>query len=51
MNSARQLGCVFQDMEPPKSSSAEVFIDFAEELKRTETYPMCEIHQSRCTSR
>ena len=27
-SNTRQLGCVFQDMEPPKS-----FIDFAEELK------------------
>ena len=34
----RQLGCVFQDMEP------EVFIDIAEELKHTETNPMCSIH-------
>ena len=42
----RQLGCVFQDMEPPKS-----FIDFAEELKHTETNPMCSIHKSRRTSR
>ena len=35
----RQLGCVFQDMEPPKSSPI-----FAEELKHTETNPMCSIH-------
>ena len=31
--------------------AAEVFIDFAEELKHTETNPMCKIHESRCTSR
>ena len=30
--------------------AAEVFIDFAEELKHTETNPMCKIHESRCTS-
>ena len=30
--------------------AAEVFIDFAEELKHTETNPMCSIHQSRGTS-
>ena len=35
----RQLGCVFQDMEPPKSSSI-----FAEELKHTVANPMCSIH-------
>ena len=42
----RQMGCVFQDMEPPKSS-----IDFTEELKHTETSSMCSIHESFCTSR
>ena len=31
--------------------AAEVFIDFAEELKHTETNPMCKIHKSRRTSR
>ena len=41
----RQLVCVSQDMEPPKS-----FIDFAEELKHTEADPMCSVHQSRGTS-
>ena len=46
LKSTRQLGCVFQDVEPPKS-----FIDFAEELKHTETNPMCSIHKSCCTSR
>ena len=30
--------------------AAEVFIDFAEELKQTETNPMCKIHKSRRTS-
>ena len=38
-SNTRQLCCVFQDMEPPKSSSM-----FAEELKHTETNPMCSIH-------
>ena len=41
----RQLGCVFQDMEPPKSSSI-----FTEELRHAETNPTCEIHESYCTS-
>ena len=31
--------------------AAEVFIDFTEELKHTETDPMCKIHESCCTSR
>ena len=35
----RQLGCVFQDMEPPKSC-----IDFAEEIKHADANPMCSIH-------
>ena len=30
--------------------AAEVFIDFAEELRRTETNPMCSIHKSCRTS-
>ena len=30
--------------------AAEVFIDFAAELKHTETDPTCKIHESRCTS-
>ena len=30
--------------------AAEVFIDFAEELKHTETNPMCKIHKSCRTS-
>ena len=42
----RQLGCVFSGY-----GAAEVFIDFAEELKHTETDPMCKIHQSRVRSR
>ena len=33
-----------------KYGAAEVFIDFAEELKHTETNPMRSIHQSRRTS-
>ena len=41
----RQLGCVFQDVEP-KSSSI-----FLEELRHTETDPTCKIHESHCTSR
>ena len=31
--------------------AAEVFIDFAEELKHTEANPMCSIYESRGTSR
>ena len=31
--------------------AAEVYNDFAEELKHTETNPMCSIHSSRVTSR
>ena len=31
--------------------AAEVFTDFAEELKHTETSPMCKMHKSRRTSR
>ena len=31
--------------------AAEIFIDFAEELKHTEANPMCSIHQSRVMSR
>ena len=46
-SNTRQLGCVFQDTEPPKD-----FIDFTEELIHAEeTNPMCKIHESRCTSR
>ena len=30
--------------------AAEVFIDFSEELRHTETNPMCSIHKSRRTS-
>ena len=33
-----------------KIRTAEVYIDFAEELKHTETNPMCSIHKSRVTS-
>ena len=35
----------------PGNGAAEVFIDFAEELRHTGTDPMCKIHESRCTSR
>ena len=35
----------------PGYGAAEVFIDFAEELRHTETNPMCKIHKSRRTSR
>ena len=35
----RQLGCVSQDMEPPKSSSI-----LRQRLKHTEANPMCSIH-------
>ena len=45
-SSTRQLGCVFQDVEPPKS-----VIDFTEELRHAETDPTCKIHESYCTSR
>ena len=45
-SSTRQLGYVFHEY-----GAAEVFIDFAEELKHTETNPMCSIHKSRRTSR
>ena len=41
-SSARHLGCVFQDMKPPKS--------IMEELRHAETNPTCEIHESYCTS-
>ena len=41
----RQLGCVLS-----RHGAAEVFIDFAEELKHTEANPMCSIHRSRDTS-
>ena len=41
----RQMCCVFQDMEPPKSSSI-----LRKSLKHTETNPMCKIHESRRTS-
>ena len=34
----------------PGYGAAEVFIDFTEELRHTETDPMCKIHESRCTS-
>ena len=39
LKNTRQLGCVFQDMEPPKSSSI-----LRKSFKHTETHPMCSIH-------
>ena len=41
----RQFGCVFQDMEPPKSD-----VNLTEELRHAETNPTCEIHESYCPS-
>ena len=42
----RQLGCVFQDMEPPKSSSIlRKSSDMRKPIRRVK------IHKSRCTSR
>ena len=35
----------------PGYGAAEVFIDFTEELRHTETDPTRKIHESRCTSR
>ena len=40
-SSTRQLGCVFPDMEPPKSSSI-----LRKSSEHTETNPMCKIHKS-----
>ena len=34
----------------PGYGAAKVFNDFTEELRHTETDPMCKIHESRCTS-
>ena len=44
-SNTRQLGCVFQDMEPPK-----LIANLTEELRHAETNPTCEIHESYCTS-
>ena len=44
-SNTRKMGCVFSGY-----GAAEVFIDFAEELRHTETDPMCKIHGSYCTS-
>ena len=38
-SSTRQLGSVFQDMEPPKS-----VVNLTDELRHAETNPTCEIH-------
>ena len=46
LKSTRQLGLRISGY-----AAAEVFIDFAEELKHTETNPMCKIHKSCRTSR
>ena len=35
----------------PGYGAAEVFIEFTEELRQTETDPMCKNHESHCTSR
>ena len=40
-----QLGCVFA-----RCGAAEVYNDFAEDLKHTEANPMCSIHLSHVTS-
>ena len=40
-SSTRQLGCVFQDMEPPKCSSI-----LRKSSEHTEANPMCKIHKS-----
>ena len=45
-SNTRQLG-----LRIPGYGAAEVFIDFTEELRHTETDPMCKIHESRCTAR
>ena len=49
------FGCVLINyttigLRVPGYEAAEVFIDFTEELRHTETDPMCKIHKSRCTS-
>ena len=42
-SNARQLGCVFQDMKPPKSNSPK-------ELREAETNPTCKIFKGYCAS-
>ena len=42
-SNALQLGCVFQDMKPPKSI-------LTEEHRHAETNPTCKLHESYCTS-
>ena len=44
-SSTRQLGCVFQDMEPPKSSS---ILRKSSHIRKPN--PMCKMHKSRRTS-
>ena len=38
------------ELRIPGYGAAEVFIDFSEELRHTETNPTCEIHESYCKS-
>ena len=42
-SNARQLGCVFQDMKPPKSI-------LRKSKKHAETNPTCKIHEGYCAS-
>ena len=42
-SNARQLGCVFQDMKPPKSILRKGH-------RHAETNPTCEVHKGYCTS-
>ena len=46
LKNTRQLGLRISGY-----GAAEIFIDFAEELKHIETNPICSIHQSRIASR
>ena len=47
----RDTSIKYTGLRIPGYGAAEVFIDFTEELRHTETNPMCSIHESRCTSR
>ena len=49
-SAAAKLKITRQWVAYPRCGAAEVFIDFTEELRHTETNPMCKIHKSRCTS-
>ena len=44
-SNTRQLGCVFQDMEPPKLSS---ILQKSSDMQKTST--TCGIHESYCTT-